>query len=147
MSQPPLATLRRAFSSSSSRSSRSSVNSNRSSNSSSNRGGTEPATSSSSNVDAPNDERTTESLQGRPVVHDGKAKNKLHTSVGEVAEEGVQQGKDSDGEAAAAGAGAGGVVGSGELPLDPAGRPREKQRIDVEFGTFHEFTAVNKNGG
>ncbi|CBJ26874.1 ATP synthase: assembly factor for F1 component [Ectocarpus siliculosus] len=33
------------------------------------------------------------------------------------------------------------------VPLDARGMPRPKQRVDVELGTFHEFTAVNKTGG
>lgn len=58
------------------------------------------------------------------------------------------QGKGNDGGVAAAAAvGTGGEVGPEKVALDPAGQPREKQRVDVEFGTFHEFTAVNKNGG
>ncbi|CAB1109250.1 unnamed protein product [Ectocarpus sp. CCAP 1310/34] len=32
------------------------------------------------------------------------------------------------------------------VPLDARGM-RPKQRVDVELGTFHEFTAVNKTGG
>ncbi|CAM9162164.1 unnamed protein product, partial [Scytosiphon promiscuus] len=34
-----------------------------------------------------------------------------------------------------------------EVPLDVRGLPRPKQRVEVELGTFHEFTAVNKSGG
>lgn len=34
-----------------------------------------------------------------------------------------------------------------EVPMDARGLPRPKQRVEVELGTFHEFTAVNKNGG
>ena len=56
------------------------------------------------------------------------------------------QGKD-DGGVATAAAGEAGGAGPEKVALDPAGQPREKQRVDVEFGTFHEFTAVNKCGG
>lgn len=34
-----------------------------------------------------------------------------------------------------------------EVVLDPMGEVRQKQRVEVEFGTFHEFTAVNKTKG
>lgn len=34
-----------------------------------------------------------------------------------------------------------------EVVLDAMGEAREKQRVEVEFGTFHEFTAVNKTKG
>lgn len=34
-----------------------------------------------------------------------------------------------------------------KVVLDATGEVREKQRVEVEFGTFHEFTAVNKTKG
>lgn len=34
-----------------------------------------------------------------------------------------------------------------EVVLDATGEVKEKQRVEVEFGTFHEFTAVNKTKG
>eukprot|EP00752_Nemacystus_decipiens_P014387 g12797.t1 len=84
-----------------------------------------------------------------------------------------QQGLSTSAGAAAAGTGEddagfrkGGSTGNGEarvlerksdaetaaappagVPVDVRGAPRPKQRVDVELGTFHEFTAVNKNGG
>ena len=29
----------------------------------------------------------------------------------------------------------------------PFGEPRKPQRVEVEFGSFHEFTVINKTGG
>lgn len=36
---------------------------------------------------------------------------------------------------------------SDRVVMDPLGEPRKPQRVEVEYGNFHEFTAINKTGG
>lgn len=97
-------------------------------------------------------------LQQERGADDDGGKNKPDTdaaitSTGEL--EGDKKGDRSDGRSSVnSGSGIGKGLGKqkgeeeeGEVLLDGLGRPRKKQRVEVEFGNFHEFTAINKNGG
>lgn len=68
--------------------------------------------------------------------------NRREDGGGGKADDGAVAAERRDGSASGATA----AVPEG-VPLDARGMPRPKQRVDVELGTFHEFTAVNKTGG
>ncbi|CAM9876177.1 unnamed protein product [Ectocarpus sp. 4 AP-2014] len=68
--------------------------------------------------------------------------NRMEDGGGKATNDGAVAAERRDGSASGATA----AVPQG-VPLDARGIPRPKQRVDVELGTFHEFTAVNKTGG
>lgn len=91
-----------------------------------------------------------QALSTSSAVGDGEDVGSLKGNNNNRGEDGVG-GKAADDGAVAAerrGGSASGATAAPEgVPLDARGMPRPKQRVDVELGTFHEFTAVNKTGG
>ncbi|CAN0102652.1 unnamed protein product [Ectocarpus sp. 12 AP-2014] len=79
---------------------------------------------------------------GEDVGQKGNNNRREDGGGGKATDDGAVAAERRDGSASRARA----AVPEG-VSLDARGMPRPKQRVDVELGTFHEFTAVNKTGG